>query len=207
MKASILGKNQAASGRWKGYANTVIQGMSLRRSDVGVFRLARTGPFVPPITFPGPGDVILTEAIRRQVDEQGWHGLAFEPVELARVVELAWHLWDPSEDPPENIRCEPNQLLLEGRPHAPELVQEIGRLWRLNPTFWGTSVAKEVARRPVRYETFLIADAGLKMPDVFQTQEKTAHIFVSERVAEWCNKHLGEWVELQVAKEADDPMG
>jgi hypothetical protein len=41
MKTSVLGKNQAASGRWKGYANTVIQGMSLRRSDV--FRLVRAG--------------------------------------------------------------------------------------------------------------------------------------------------------------------
>jgi hypothetical protein len=48
-----------AGAPWGDYGNILVHGMSAHagRSMDGRIRLERTGPFVPPITFPGIGDI------------------------------------------------------------------------------------------------------------------------------------------------------
>jgi hypothetical protein len=44
--------------------------MTGHRSREGAqLRLERTGPFAPKVTFPGIGDVILTEAMKKALDQ------------------------------------------------------------------------------------------------------------------------------------------
>jgi hypothetical protein len=60
----------------------------------GPIQLEKTGPFVPPITFPGIGDIIVTDEMKQQMEKAGFRGIAFRPVEKTRIVEVPWHEWD-----------------------------------------------------------------------------------------------------------------
>ena len=81
---------------WGDYGAILVHGMSrhLPRLD-GLIRLERTGPFIPPITLPGIGDVVVTHKFRAAIERTGLAGLSFAPVIKTRIVEFRWELWDP----------------------------------------------------------------------------------------------------------------
>src|SRR5439155_24383330 len=81
---------------WEDYGQILTHGMSahLGRDARGTIQLERTGPFVPPISFPGIGDVLVTDAVKKQLEASGLSGFSFRAVRLARIVRLDWHLWD-----------------------------------------------------------------------------------------------------------------
>ena len=65
---------------------------------VGPIEISRTGPYVPPITFPGIGDVIVTDEFKRRIETSDLKGFSFRPVLKKRIVNLEWHKWDPKKD-------------------------------------------------------------------------------------------------------------
>jgi hypothetical protein len=60
------------------------------RTPEGLLPLARTGPFVPPITLAEVGDVLVTDAFRTELARSPLAGLGFRPVEKTRIVRLEW---------------------------------------------------------------------------------------------------------------------
>jgi hypothetical protein len=57
---------------WGDYGHMLRQGMSAHlRRRAGVIHLERCGPFMPPITLPGVGDIVVPNSTRRQI-ELGW---------------------------------------------------------------------------------------------------------------------------------------
>lgn len=117
---------------WGGYADVLVHGLTCQRgSDAIPVRLERTGPFVPPVTFPGTVDVVVTEPARARlaglVPE-----LRFREVVKARVARLDWHLWDaaglePKEIPDTN---QPEDYILRSR-HDADLAESLGPLWEV----------------------------------------------------------------------------
>ena len=59
------------SGRslWGDYGSILINGMSrhLPRKD-NLIQLERTGPFIPPITLPGIGDMLAISAVKNDLE-------------------------------------------------------------------------------------------------------------------------------------------
>jgi len=87
---------------WGDYGSILASGMSahLPRKD-GLMQLERTGPFIPPISLPGIGDIIVTDAFRAELESSGLSGFTFAPVMKARIVELNWEAWaDEDGDQP-----------------------------------------------------------------------------------------------------------
>ncbi len=121
-------------GPWGDYSDVLAHGMTahLGRRD-GLLQLERTGLFVPPVTLPGPGDLVVTDAARIELDHL-IANLAFRPVSKARIVRLEWHLWDLGADEPAWYpeSGEPEGYVLD-RLHDPGLAWEIGPLWELCP--------------------------------------------------------------------------
>jgi hypothetical protein len=118
---------------WGDYGSMLIHGMSrhLPRLD-GLIQLERAGPFIPPVTFPGIGDIVVTHGFRGILERCGLAGLTFVPVIKARIVEYHWERWDRSSESPAEIPQggEPESYILV-RPHSPEIAEELGPLWEV----------------------------------------------------------------------------
>jgi hypothetical protein len=113
---------------WGDYYDILLNGMSchLDRTE-GLIQLERTGPFVPPISFPGISDIVVTDAFRRQLEASGLSGLRFQPVIKRRIVRLDWHLWDSGVEEPAEYPAdgEPESYILE-RSHSASTANQIG---------------------------------------------------------------------------------
>ncbi len=118
---------------WGDYGHILQHGMTSHLLRVeGLLCLERTGPYMPPITFPGIGDVVLTSGGKAQLEASGLSGFTFRPVRKTRIVELPWQDWDLSTgDPPELPESgEPEDYILERQPDA-RLSDEMGDVWEL----------------------------------------------------------------------------
>lgn len=107
--------------KWGDYGHILQHGMAYHspRTD-GLLALERTGPYIPPITLPGLGHVVLTSSARKLLESSGLTGFSFRPVKKVLTVELNWETWDlEAEDPPyfPNSR-EPEDYIL-GQPDSP----------------------------------------------------------------------------------------
>ncbi|MEJ0000594.1 MAG: autotransporter-associated beta strand repeat-containing protein [Verrucomicrobiota bacterium] len=85
----------------------------------GLIQLERSGPAIAPITFPGPGDIIVTQALQIELAQSGLTGFSFLPVIKHTVVELDWEGWDVTADTPEEWPDggEPEGYVV-GQPHS-----------------------------------------------------------------------------------------
>lgn len=117
-----------ANAPWGDYGSILFNGMSAHLGgDDGPIQLERTGPFVPPITFPGIGDIIVTEEMKLLMEQAGFKGISFRPVEKAHIADVPWHNWNlTAEDPPfYPAGGEPAAYIFD-QPHSPKLANEIG---------------------------------------------------------------------------------
>src|SRR6478609_2295955 len=132
---------------WADYGALLWHGMAehLGRDVEGRLQLERTGPFVPPITFPAISGAVVTDRIRQALLRSNLLGFSFAPVRLARIVDLDWSGWDrESDDPPVHPESgEPEDYILE-RAHSPALAAQMGPMWEVvlqegaevYPDFW-----------------------------------------------------------------------
>lgn len=69
---------------WGDYGHILQHGMCshLSRTD-DLLQLERTGPYIPPITLPGIGEVVLTSPARQLLESSKLTGFSFRPVKKA----------------------------------------------------------------------------------------------------------------------------
>src|SRR5919197_1481155 len=87
---------------WGDYGDILAQGMageSARAPDGGL-ELERTGPFVPPITFPAMSVIVVTDEFRSQLEQSGLSGSPLRRVQKSGFVRLNWHQWNQSGPAP-----------------------------------------------------------------------------------------------------------
>jgi len=158
----------------------------------GIIYLERTGPYVPPISFPG-FEIVATNECRRRLETSGLKGLAFRPVRKARIVEFPWHTWDlAAEEPPEYPDSgEPEDYIL-GREHSPALAEEMGPLWELVLTE-GIEIERELDRYDDRIYVRTATWTGV---DIFHATG-VGYVFVSEAAQAWLSKELREHVAFR----------
>jgi len=118
---------------WGDYGDILQHGITAHSSRVnGNLALERTGPYIPPVTLPGIGDIILTTEARRLLESSGLTGFAFRPVEKKPVVEVHWENWDLNDEkPPEYPDSgEPEDYIL-GKEHSETAADALGDLWEV----------------------------------------------------------------------------
>ncbi|HEX5081214.1 MAG TPA: hypothetical protein VFY40_04150 [Blastocatellia bacterium] len=119
---------------WGDYGRMLMHGMTshLPRTSEGLLQLERTAPFVPPITFPGISDLVVTDNFRQRLDSSGLTGLSFMPVKKARIVTLEWERWDRKAPKPAFYpeSGEPEDYILSRR-HNPKMAEVVGELWEI----------------------------------------------------------------------------
>jgi hypothetical protein len=168
---------------WGDYGDVLIHGLSahIGRAN-GLLQLERTGPFVPPLTQPGIDDLIVTDALRRQLQATALTGFVFRPLIKRRIVRLNWEEWDwTAPDPPEYPASGESEDYVLQRPHDPELAHQIGDLWELVIT---------ATRRadPTAFENWT--------GDDFFRLEGTAYTLLSEHARAWLERAATRWVRF-----------
>lgn len=119
---------------WGDYSDILTHGMAAHSEGVfeGPLLLSRTGPYIPPISFPGVGNVVVTDEFKKKIEDSGLRGFSFMPVIKKHIVRLDWQEWDKTtDDPPEFPESgEPEDYILE-RAHSSALAEELGPLWEI----------------------------------------------------------------------------
>lgn len=182
---------------WGDYGDILLHGMSchIGRTSAGTIQLERTGPYVPPISFPGIGDIVVTDEFRTRLKDSGLRGFTFAPVKLARIVKYNWHLWNPSADEPQEYPKggEPESYILARR-HSPLLAAQIGPLWELVPKRGVRHVWVKSAKESWKSDIFL-ESGSLRGLDFFRANN-TGYNYVSKRAKDWLEANAKEHVSF-----------
>lgn len=179
---------------WGDYGDILVAGMTahLERKD-SILQLERTGPFLPPITFPGLGDVLVTDDCRRCLEESNLGQFRFRPVEKTRIVEYAWHEWNRNDQEPEEYPDgEPEDYILL-RQHSESVAASLGSIWELVPyDLAGVEVAPEIAKW---LDHYVIDESMWNGDHVFFGQLPGGYIpLVTDVGRRFLLDHASEWV-------------
>lgn len=172
------------------YGTFLIHGMSMRlpRRD-GLLQLERTGPFVPPVTFPD-GNILVTDATRRLLEARV-PALAFRPVIVARCVELDWSDWDlRAEDPAiYPVSNDPADYILLP-PHDAALAERIGQLWEL-----AAEIVPGIQNRRRKFQPQAYCGQAL-----VRSSLTAGTVFASTELCEALNDVAPDWVKFKIAR-------
>lgn len=117
---------------WGDYGDVLVSGMGWKRDDDGRLQVERCGPFVPPVTTPSGGHLVVTDEARAAIERSGLGRFEFRPAVLARVVNLRWDDWDFSAEWPEKMPAggEPENYVLR-RKDSPAARQGMPELFEV----------------------------------------------------------------------------
>jgi hypothetical protein len=193
--------------QWGDYGHILISGMtSLPRKD-GLFQLDRTGPFIPPISFP-VGVIIVTDEYKERLIKSGLTGLSFQPIIKSRIVHLEWQKWDKTAEDPEEYPStgEPEDYILE-RPNSPDLAEKIGKLWELclgehadtvtvhrDASEWGMIKWSAIDHQ----NDIIIVLSSWDGTDLFKVRG-SGYPYVSEKAKCWVEQTIPEWISFEKA--------
>ena len=195
-----------AAAPWGDYGRILVHGMSahLRRVD-GRIQLERTAPFVPPLSMPGVGDIIVTADLRAQLEGEGISGMVFQPVDKARVVHLEWTHWNRSIGEPAMYpkSGEPEDYIL-AHPHDQVAADSLGELWELVPTVGG-QLARQAPSRSPRLHRFALQAGTPPSVDIFRAQNMR-YVLVTERLRRLLNAVADNTLEFHPVVVGDLPQ-
>ncbi len=175
-------------GNWGDYGSILLNGMFQEATQ----SLDRSGPFVPPISFPAFSDaVIVTRDTRMRLEASGMSGVGeFSPVQLRKVVLIDWQKWDKhrklrGDQLPFN--GEPEEYILHN-PHDAETAAKIQPLWTWHPARIG---------RFLREDGVLRVEGILGRQDVFRLGDSGRRVVVNEKGMQCVRSICGEWVKFE----------
>jgi hypothetical protein len=176
---------------WGDYGDILQHGMSAHLPEKdGKICLERTGPYIPPITFPGP--IVLTTEGRQLLESSGLSGCSFRPVEKAHIVELHWEKWDLNLDWPPKLpdSGEPEDYIL-AEPHSASASDALGDLWELVIPITAKIIRPTSIVRS--YKELKLDISTWNGADLFRG-EGCGYTLFTERARDWFSKTWGEYV-------------
>lgn len=183
-------------GDWGDYGDILQHGMTahLGREDA-MLCLERTGPYMPPVTFPGLGDVLLRAEARLLLEAGGFEGVSFKQVLKKRIVELHWDDWNLSASEPAEYpeSGEPEDYIL-ARPHDQRIADALGDVWELVVTGIDASVGVEIDEKWGWPTRFHIDVARWDGSELFRSK---GGIFLTKRAREVFSLNWGDCVSLE----------
>lgn len=159
--------------------------------------LARTGPYVPPITFPGLGCVVVVDSVKRELESSGLTGVSFVKAIKRVVVPLAWHEWDwssadPAEFPEDG---EPASYLTESK-HSPLLAEQLPSLWHLAVAVGAEEFRVDDRSSDTGPVQMRLREDSLRGYDFFRGDKSLYH-YVSPGAREWLLSRFPAWVAFK----------
>jgi hypothetical protein len=177
---------------WGDYGHILRNGLLAPRrvKSSAVVKVERTGPFIPPITFPFDA-IVVTEQTKEQMEAGRFTGLQFTRARYVKVVRLDWHKWDALAPEPQHYPAsgEPEDYIIEG--------ENCDRTAVLMPAIWAFDVPSTPDLQLLGSNRFRRDHAP--NADIFR--EHSIH-WVSERMRGWLESNFGEWIRCVPVKPA-----
>jgi hypothetical protein len=180
---------------WGDYGHILQHGMTVHLPRLGGrLSLERTGPYIPPITLPGIGDIVLTSEARELLEGSGLSGFSFLAVEKTLIVELHWEAWNLDADEPTEFpdSGEPEDYVL-GKQHSPTAAEALGELWELAIPNTATILHSEPVVSP--YDTLKLDLRSWNGADLIRSEGYGRALF-SQRACDWFTEHWGMYVQF-----------
>lgn len=180
---------------WGDYGDILQHGMTAHLPRLGGrLSLERTGPYIPPITFPGIGDIVLTSTARGVLESSGLSGFSFVPVEKRLIVELHWEAWNLDADQPPEFpdSGEPEDYVL-GKPHSPTAAEALGDLWEVAIPKTATIIRPQST--VTSYEELKLDLSSWSGADLFRSEDYGGALF-SQRARDWFTEQWGTYVRF-----------
>ena len=158
----------------------------------GRLSLERTGPYVPPISLPGIGEIVLTSEAKELLDGSGLTGFSTETVEKALIVELHWENWDLNAEQPLELpdSGEPEDYIL-GKPHNESASALLAELWEIVVPATLTILR---SRSIVSSYKELKVDVGTwNGADLVRSNDYGSVLF-TERARDWFSSHWSKYI-------------
>ena len=183
---------------WGDYGHILMHGMASHTEGLyeGPIELYRTGPFVPTISFPGIGDVVVTDEFKRKLETSDLKGFIFRRVIKKRIVNLEWRKWDLYKENPPIFpgSGEPEDYINE-RPHSPELANSIGDLWELVIKVSAKVKKVESQDSQTGLTVYLIADTW-NGDDIFRADD-VRYVYLSSKAKIWLEDNAKGFVSYR----------
>jgi hypothetical protein len=180
---------------WGDYGYILRHGMTdhLGRAMDGFLQLERTGPFIPPISFPGISALVVTEICKRHLESSGLTGFTFQPVHKVRIVELPWHTWNPSAARPALYpeSGEPADYILALH-HSVPLADSLGEVWEVVLSV-GAKIEREPASDPPGKACIYLQQESWSGADLFRALD-VGYLYASDRAQQWLATSYSEHV-------------
>lgn len=187
----------ARLGAWGDYGSVLSNGLDLSTARQGPLRLGRTGPFVPPISFPSiSGVVVVTDHAKRQLESCRCSGVGeFDRIEPEKVVFIEWEKWDPTKGIPGEqlpFNGEPEEYILHN-PHDQAVAAKLGDLWIWRPEQIGTVLRSN--------GTVRLEGVRSSQRNVFRLRDASfTRIIVNEEGKSELEKIMGDWMTCAPVK-------
>jgi hypothetical protein len=180
---------------WGDYGLILVSGMAQNEGR----DLIRAGPFVPPLTIPLGGDLIVatTELLHKLLPIVP--ALEAKPIAKSHIVSLPWETWDWDGCPDViNHAPEPEMILTE-RPHDPVAATTMSDLWRLSLPIGANLLRNQSAKGPAWKAPLIIERASWNREDVvFAKLYRSTQLVVTERGKDLLTEVAGEkWLEFK----------
>jgi hypothetical protein len=194
---------------WGDYGDVLVNGYlgngPDRREDEPL-KVSRTGPFLPPITFPvGSPNVIVSDAFRQELLKSPFGKLTFRPVTKEHIVELHWEKWDRAASPAQYPDGGDPDDYLAG-PHSPKASKELGELWEL-ALRRGATVNAEIqfsppGQLPLAKLQIRVDKSSWNGDAIFLGIDPNSAptgglVLVSDAGKKWLEEHAKEWVSFE----------
>ena len=180
---------------WGDYGDILQHGMTAHLPRLGGrLSLERTGPYIPPITLPGIGDIVLTSEARERLEGSGLSGFSFVPVEKTLIVELHWEAWNLDADEPHEFpdSGEPEDYV-PGKPHNSTAAEALGELWEVAIPNTATILrSQSVVSSSEQLNLDLSSWNGA---DLIRSKGYGCALF-SQRARDWFTEHWGTYVRF-----------
>ncbi|MEQ1906981.1 MAG: hypothetical protein ABL888_22545 [Pirellulaceae bacterium] len=186
---------------WGGYGMLLAGGFArCGGSEEEPFLLFRTGPFIPPISFPFP-HVVVTQDFRKQIDDSGWFSFDYRNVVKKHIAKLHWERWDRNADQPKKYPRggEPEGYILNSW-HSRSAAKQMGDIWELRLPRGADTASKEVEGE--RRMKVMVNPESWDGQNFFRSKTQ-GYLIVSTEGAEWLRQTCQEWVTLDACIDWD----
>jgi hypothetical protein len=190
---------------WGDYGDVLISGYARREAAGGPLLLERTGPFLPPISFPWSLDIghaiVVSHDFKLALEDRLFPGVQFAPARKERIVRLNWHEWDRAADKPEKYprEGEPENYIF-GKKLNPKTAGQMPEAWELKLPIWPLHL--ERIENPDRWYDYRYRAKLTRQgfPPMFTDQEQCGKHLVDDAARIWLTDQVGEWVSFRLVE-------